>query len=455
MNDQTHSRSSAPFSDQRWAFIVDGLWLIVMSASLIESYAYRYAGVLLVLISLVLYMRVSPRPAIDWRGWLCLAWGTYALLRFSLQFALQSDHPVGDRDLLFLMPLIFPVFGYILFLSWSHIEKLIAVYFGFALLILLWSLQIGEIVAGKTIIPLIQHNQIHGAVCCGMIFIGAVFWLLYYLTEGADRRTMRLYASILSPLICLLCLVGIYGAKSKGVWLSLLPVLPIVAFLTLRCLKQRLAIPIVLIVAALLAGGVYAVRDNIDRTAGPTVSAALSMLEGVGTAEPIGQTVSRSIESGSTPIAMGERLQLWANTWELFSTAPIFGWGSEWLARWPHTRYPNVGYTFMHNGYLEILIRHGIFGMVVFGAMLASFCGSVWRAVRKGIIPIHAMYAYFLILFFFSMTILSNSNNRLVSGESLSILTAAFALACELKIREYTGQKPASRQDTKEESVLT
>jgi O-antigen ligase len=435
MNDQTHSRGSTAISDPRWAFFIGGLWLVIMSASLIESYAYRYAGVLLVLISLVLYARSSPRPSIDWRGWLCLAWGTYALLRFLLQFALQSDHPTGDRDLLFLMPLTFPPFGYILFLYWSHLEKLIAVYFGLALLVLLWSLHVDEIAAGKTIIPLIQHNQIHGAVCCGMIFVGAVFWLLYYLTEGADRRTMRLYASVFSPLICLLCLLGIYGAKSKGVWLSLVPVLPILAFLTLRSLKQRLAVPLVLTVVVLLAGGIYAVKGNIERTAGPTISATLAMFENAGTTEPVGQAVSRSIESGNTPIAMSERLQLWANAWELFSTAPIFGWGTEWLARWPHTHYPNVGYTFMHNGYLEILIRHGVFGAVVLGAMLACFCGSVWRAVAKGVIPRHAMYAYFLILFFFSMTILSNSNNRLVSGESLSILTAAFALACELRIR--------------------
>ena len=444
MNDQTHSRGSTSISDQGWAVILGGLWLVVMSASLIESYAYRYAGVLLVLISLVLYLRSSPRPAIDWRGWLCLAWGTYALLRFSLQFALQSDHPIGDRDLLFLMPLTFPPFGYVLFLYWSHLERLIAVYFGLAFVVLLWGTQIDAIAAGKTVIPLIQHNQIHGAVCCGMIFIGAVFWLLYYLTEGANRRTMRLYASVLSPLICLLCLIGIYGAKSKGVWLSLLPVLPILAFLTLRILKQRLAVPLVLASVVLLTGGIYAVRDNIGQTAGATVSATLAMFKDAGTTEPIGQAVSRSIESGSTPLAMSERLQLWANAWELFSTAPIFGWGTEWLTRWPHTRYPNVGYTFMHNGYLEILIRHGIFGAAVLGAMLACFCGSVWRAVNKGIIPRHAMYAYFLILFFFSMTILSNSNNRLVSGESLSILTAAFALACELRIRMHTGLKPVT-----------
>lgn len=442
MTNQAQSFSSSSVSDKPLALVVDGLWLAVMSAWLIESYVYRYAGILLLLISLALYVRSSPRPAIDWRGWLCVAWGTYAFLRFSLQFALQSDHPIGDRDVLFLMPLIFPPLAYILYLSWSHLERLIAVYFGLALAILLWSTRFEAIAAGSTVIPLIQHNQIHGAVCCGMLFIGAIFWLLYYLTEGADKRAMRLYASIVSPLICLLCLIGIYGAKSKGVWLSLLPTLPIIALLTLSNLKRRSAALIVLGLVTLLAGGIYVVRGNIERTAGPTISATLAMFEDAGATEPLGQAISRSIDSGSTPIAMNQRLQLWSNAWELFSSAPVFGWGSEWLARWPHTRYPNVGYTFMHNGYLEILIRHGLFGAAVFAAMLACFCASVWRAAHSGIIPRQAMHAYFLILFFFSMTILSNSNNRLVSGESLAILTAAFALACQLKIRMHKGAQP-------------
>ncbi|MFK0161071.1 O-antigen ligase family protein [Rhizobium sp. NPDC090279] len=442
MIDQARLPGATSMSDRYWAFIVGGLWLVIMSASLIESYAYRYAGVPLLVISLVFYARSSPRPSIDWRGWLCLAWGFYAFLRFTLQFALQSDHPVGDRDVLFLMPLIFPPLAYGLFLVWSDIEKLIAVYFGSALLILLWQTPIAAIAEGRTVIPLIQHNQIHGAVCCGMIFIGAALWLLYYLTEASVSRTMRLYASVLSPLICVLCLLGIYGSKSKGVWLSLLPVLPILAFLILRSLKPRSAIAVLLASFVLLASGVYAARDNIDRTAGPTIAATVAMFKDAETTEPVGQAISRSITSDSTPIAMSARLQLWANAWELFSAAPFFGWGSEWLTRWPHTHYSNVGYTFMHNGYLEILIRHGLFGAVVFTAMLASFCGSVWRAASMRVIPKQAMFAYFLILFFFSLTILSNSNNRLVSGESLSILTAAFALACQLKLRTGAGTHP-------------
>lgn len=441
MNIRLHSFDASRSSGGTVIYIADALWLIIMSASLIESYAYRYAGALLLILALVLYVRSQPRPAIDWRGWLCLAWGSYAGLRYVLQFALQADHPIGDHDLLFLMPLIFPPLAFGLFRCWSHLEKIIAVYFGFALLALLMGTRINAVLEGRTVIPLIQHNQIHGAVCCGMILIGAIFWLLHYLTEDTSNRTVRLYASVISPFLCILCLLGIYGAKSKGVWLSLVPVMPIVGFLILRSLKRRVAILIVLLLAALLGGGIYAVRENIARTAGPTFAATISMFKDAGTTERLGDAVSHSIDSGATPISMNERLQLWANAWELFSAAPIFGWGSEWLELWPHTRYPNVGYTFMHNGYLEILIRYGLFGALVFAIMLGCFCLSVRRAAQRGIIPRHALHAFLLILLFFSLTILSNSNNRLVSGESLSILTAAFALACQLKVREGEAKK--------------
>jgi O-antigen ligase len=344
------------------------------------------------------------------------------------------------------MPLTFPPLAFILFQCWPHLERLIAIHFGLALTILLLNLRFSAIFAGETVIPLIQHNQIHGAVCCGMLLIGALFWLLYYLTEGADEREMRLYASVVAPSIGVLCLVGIYGAKSKGVWLSLVPVLPVLAFFIMRSLKQRTAALAIVCIASLFSVGIYAVRDNLYRTAGPTIASTISMLEDAGTREQVGNAVAQTIDSGVTPISMNERLQLWSNAWELFSAAPVFGWGSEWLELWPHTHYSHVQYTFMHNGYLEILIRYGLFGAAIFTAMLACFCFSVYRAAQLAIIPRHAMHAYFMILIFFSLTILSNSNNRLASGESLSILTAAFALACQLKIRMLERKQAAPVQ---------
>jgi O-antigen ligase len=145
--------------------------------------------------------------------------------------------------------------------------------------------------------------------------------------------------------------------------------------------------------------------------------------------------VSETIDDRSTPLSMDERLQLWANAWEVFSTAPIFGWGNEWIVRWRHSHYTGVNYTLTHNGYLEILVRYGLAGAAFLSVMLFAFCRSVYQAASAAIIPRAALHAYFLILLFFAFTLLSNSNNRLAIGESLAILSAAVALACQLKLR--------------------
>ena len=70
--------------------------------------------------------------------------------------------------------------------------------------------------------------------------------------------------------------------------------------------------------------------------------------------------------------------------------------------------------------------------------MLGSFIVYVWRARRAGIIPPAACHAYLVCLFFFALTILSNSNNRLDVGESLALGSSAFAYACSLRLRKRT-----------------
>jgi O-antigen ligase len=118
----------------------------------------------------------------------------------------------------------------------------------------------------------------------------------------------------------------------------------------------------------------------------------------------------------------------------LISTAPIFGWGNEWLERWHRTRYAQIQYTLLHDGYLEILVRFGLFGAIVMTAILAGLAASVWRASRSGIIPRAAFHAYALALLFFAFTLLSNSNNRLAIGESLALLSSAFACWCNMRL---------------------
>jgi O-antigen ligase len=123
---------------------------------------------------------------------------------------------------------------------------------------------------------------------------------------------------------------------------------------------------------------------------------------------------------------------LWWNASELISASPIVGWGNEWLPRWRRAKYGSIKYDLIHNGYLEILVRYGLVGALVFSILVASFVTSVHRASRRRLVSPSAFYAYVTVLIFFGLTLLSNSNNRLAIGESLALVSSAFACACRL-----------------------
>nr|WP_246400088.1 O-antigen ligase family protein [Rhizobium metallidurans] len=414
------------------------LWLLAASALLVESDTYRYASGILAIIALVYYVKEPSRPRTNWLGWLCMGWAAYVLARFAYIYITTENHDLGASDWLFAFPLFFPILGIAFALYENQMEKIIAAFFVVALIMLAVTVSrtIGTITTGVAVSPLIMNNQIHGAVACGLIFVTTTFWLLHYVTTpNADPRFARL-AQVIAPIILVLCLIAIYGAKSKGVWLAMTFTLPVIAVLGMHYIRIRARSGLMIACAAiLLVGGIYAVRQNLDQTAGPTVRATASMIGGIWGSSNRADAITQAIQSGETPTAMDERLQLWSNGWELFSSAPVFGWGNQWLERWQQTRYATVAYTLLHNGYLEILVRFGLFGAFVMALILASFVVSVVKAYRRGLIPRAAMHTYLVCIFFFALTLLSNSNNRLAIGESLALVTSAFACWCNLRLR--------------------
>lgn len=424
------------------------LWLLVASPTVVESDAYRYATALLSLIALYYYLKAPLRPRTDWIGWLCMGWALYVAVRFCLTLWLTPQHDIGASDWLYAFPFFFPILGVAFLLYEELMEKIVAAYFAMVLIMLIATQHLSEVFAGETIRPLIMNNQIHGAVACGMIVIFTLFWLLHYLTEKTSDRRIARFAYIASPFIFALCFIAIYGAKSKGVWLALGISIPLLALITLTYLRMKNGVIAIVAVAVLLIAGIYGVRHNLDKTAGPTISAALSMIENVTGGHDLGGVVSNTISSTNTPVSMDERLQLWSNSWEVFSSAPIFGWGNRWLERWAETRYSHIQYTLLHNGYLEILVRYGLFGAAVMAFMLGVFIRAVWRARKAGIIPRAAWHAYISCLFFFSLTLLSNSNNRLAIGEGLAFASSAFACWCHMRLKgEYlAAARPVARE---------
>lgn len=409
-------------------------WLVAASAVFVETDAYRYACAVLAALALCHYLTMPRRPATNWLGWLCMAWGVYVAVRFLHFYFLTRPHESGASEWLYAFPFFFPILGVAFSMTEAWIERVVAAFFAIALLMLSATSKFGAIFAGETVKPLIMNNQIHGAVACGLILLAAYFWLLHYLSDHNAKPHLRRYALVVCPLVMVLCLISIYGAKSKGVWLALTLTLPIAGLLSLTYLRAKAGLLVIVLAAIVLGCGVYAVRHNLHKTAGPTVGAAISMLEGFQDGSDFDGVVRGTIDSPTTPVSMDERLQLWYDAGEMISAAPIFGWGSKWVDQLNASRYPNVRYTLFHNGYLEILVRYGIFGAAVMSAILAALFFSVFRAFRVGAIPRAAFHVYAVGLLFFALTLLSNSNNRLAIGESLALLSSAFACWCNMRI---------------------
>ncbi|MGM4912858.1 O-antigen ligase family protein [Rhizobium sp. 768_B6_N1_8] len=411
------------------------LWLLLISAPILESDSYRYAALLLIGTTFVWFKPNFSLLKRDWLANACLAWGAYALLRFL--FGLIVDGEKGASDWLYAFPLFFPAVGIALYSSRKHVETVFAIYFPIALAALLISTDYRLILEGNArISPLFHHNLIHGAIGCGFLMIGAFYWLLHAWETGKLARRSGNWIAAVAVSVIALCLFNIYGSKAKGVWLSLVLVGPLMLASLLLYANRRRAALVGAAVVAVIAAALFVGGDDIWRFAGPTYEATARIETAISMQGGVWNAVAAAIASEDTPNAMSERLQLWANSWEVFSQAPAFGAGNHWLTLWQSTTYSKVPYTLLHNGYFEMLVRHGLFGMIVFAILAVAMYRRVLFAQRKKLISLSTLLAYSMVTLFFLGTILSNSNNRLAIGESFFFVFSAVAFACGIMLRK-------------------
>ncbi|MGO4199836.1 O-antigen ligase family protein, partial [Rhizobium sp. YAF28] len=352
-------------------------------------------------------------------------------------FGLIVDGEKGASDWLYAFPLFFPAVGIALYSSRKHVETVFAIYFPIALAALLISTDYRLILEGNArISPLFHHNLIHGAIGCGFLMIGAFYWLLHAWETGKLARRSGNWIAAVAVSVIALCLFNIYGSKAKGVWLSLVLVGPLMLASLLLYANRRRAALVGAAVVAVIAAALFVGGDDIWRFAGPTYEATARIETAISTQGGVWNAVAAAIASEDTPNAMSERLQLWANSWEVFSQAPAFGAGNHWLTLWQSTTYSKVPYTLLHNGYFEMLVRHGLFGMIVFAILAVAMYRRVLFAQRKKLISLSTLLAYSMVTLFFLGTILSNSNNRLAIGESFFFVFSGVAFACWIMLRK-------------------
>ncbi len=410
------------------ALLPAALWVLLASAMLVESDIYRYITLAFAVFALVRHKLEVRQVSRDWLALLCYAWAGYALVRFVLGIVVYDQK--GTSEWLYAFPALFPLVGVALHATRRSLFAAGALLLACGLAGLLVTLDFGAIFAGERAAPLFHHNPIHAGVGGSMLFLTSMFWLLHAAETGRLAGRLKWPMLALGLATAALSLIGVLGAQSKGAWLALAATMGFMALLSLYHLAGRWRLHllgglIVLAVAVAAAAAPYVVK-----VAGSTADAVLAMLDtALATKDPLG-AMQATIADETVPSAMRERLMLWSNALELIGQSPLVGWGNAWLGEWKRTTYADVGYTLLHNGYLEILVRHGLFGLAVLSVFVLAAASRVNAAHREGRIGAStAAYLYSMSFFFFA-TITTNSNNRLALGESFFLLAggAVFAI---------------------------
>lgn len=405
------------------------LWFLMLSAALVETDAYRVGAVIVAGYGIWVYHRTRPQPGISFMAWYCFFWAQYVIARFLYGYFNSGNFEHGSSEWLFAFPLFFGGIGIGLTRMRFHVEKMLLFFFAVAALLLAASQHWWVMASGRAVSPLYHNNQIHGAVAAGLILIGAFYWFAYYAARGFRQAPpYGMAAAVLAPVVIGLCLISIIGSQSKGVWMALAGTLPVAVLLHLF-LEPRGSIRLAVFALVGTVGAFAALfHERLWARAGATVMAAWDLMTQMVVGRlPATTILEHQIASDAIPYSLKARLEIWYNAFELFEKAPFFGHGNFWIEKWEQTRYANVGFYLMHNGYLEILVRHGLFGFLALAVMLGVMIAMVWRGWRKGFIPLAGLQAYLMLLFFFGLTLLSNSNNRLAIGESLALLTGGIA----------------------------
>lgn len=410
------------------------LWVIMASAMLVESDAYRYAAILLASSTLIWFREDLRLVARDWLAILCWVWAGYVILRFVVGVVVYDEK--GTSEWLYAFPLFFPGLGVALYCARDRLFPVATTLICLGLLGLLITLDWGALSAGERVFPLFHNNPIHAGVGCGMLLISSIFWVLY--AKESNRLVGWQAGAIpfVGAATVLLSIAGLLGSQSKGAWLalSLTAAFTIGLVILFYAGRWRWAI----IAASLLVAGVVAMTagDSVLRVAAPTIESTAELSErAIDHTDPL-DAARLTIEDPETPQSMRERLKLWTNALDTVQSSPWVGWGNLWQREWRQGTYSDTKHQLLHNGYLELLVRHGVLGALMLLIFVTVSARRLHRAWSEGVIPSGVLLYLYSLSFFFFVTIASNSNNRLAIGESYFLVTAAAVFAVSLATRK-------------------
>jgi O-antigen ligase len=284
--------------------------------------------------------------------------------------------------------------------------------------------------AGERARTFLHNNSIHAANAAGILFICAAAFGSFVLHHSEMGGKVRSVLLLLAAGVLLLSGLNVLSLQSKGVWVSIAASLVVLLFMLLA--SRRGARPWLIYLAALvgLAAGVVIFGQSIRSVGEKTAGGAAALVTRVLSGESPSLVMSSAIADPATDPSIADRLMIWANGAEVWQSHPIFGAGVTWLDNWENRIYPASTFTLLHNGYLEIAVRYGFFGLLFYGVLFAWSLITVRKAAMARLIDVSAYQAHLAVMILFAISLFTNSNNRLAFGESYMWFAASFGFYC-------------------------
>jgi len=428
--------------------------VIALSAVFFETDSYRYGLGLAALVALTIYLRSSPRVNIGWAGSLSIAWGVYVLARIGNAIFFDPATSTEGNEGIYAFPLVFPTIGYVIFFARGRFADLAIVFMVASLGLMLVSTDLGTMAAGVRHSPLFHENPIHGSVSAGLVFMASLGWVEHFWATRKDATGSRV-AVALGVAVLVLSTINIVAGNSKGVWAAVVVALLFHAVLVARRVPDGRSsiviagtVALAVMIAVLFEGRIQAVISA------PVSSIWLVLKTALASNDPF-EAISLLLKDGDLAKTVDIRLALIMNSLEIWRDHFWFGAGAHWQDYWAHARFDTNGFTIKHNGFLEIAVRYGAFGLIVVTAIMAACAWNVRRARDLGLLSPAIYRAYLTLMVFFLITNLSNSNNNFPFGESFIVMWCGFGFTCQYILQAVGAERRAADRSPQDGAITS
>ncbi|MBL4598439.1 MAG: O-antigen ligase family protein [Rhizobiaceae bacterium] len=407
--------------------------LVLVSPVWVESDGYRFIAILLALIGMFLYSKAVEKPPMPVMGKVGALWAAFVVGYYIYVKLTHPDATGGSAEGIYLFPLLYPSIGYFLYVYRNAFDKIIWAFMIVSFCLLLASISPLDVIEKPlgTRIPILFHkNTIHASLGAAFILIASVFFFIWAWKLRPKR--VRLAGLFLAASNVIMCLIGIYGSSSKGVWVSVGVLIFCWAIFSLVLPIRRIFKVAIAGIAICIGVGVFFFLPHItnEYVAG-NIAGVLKIVQNVGSMDQFSmEALKATIDQSELPKNMTVRFHLWMKAVQIWLMNPVFGMGIYWENIWVQQSDDYNKFTLVHNGYLSVAMRFGLVGLLYYGALFIWVTRQIRICADRGIIDRLAYYFSFSILSLFLISILTNSNHRLAIGESFMIAFGAFGFAC-------------------------